>query len=122
MNEGVLTSRQVAIDTTRIRICADGEIDFPDRDFSLLAAPTPKRAEFFSLATPIAVRGTFEGIKVGTKAGLLSIGETAVRFVISPVTTPLNRLFRGTLPADGADVCELAIGPHPEELEELPGC
>jgi hypothetical protein len=95
-----------------------------DQTFNLVVTPKAKRPEFFSLATPLAVKGEFDDFRIGTRAGALSLGSTAVRFAISPVTTPIKRLFRDDLPEDGADICALPIGPREqnEELEQLPGC
>jgi uncharacterized protein involved in outer membrane biogenesis len=120
--DGLMTAENLAIDTSKIRICGEGEIDFNDQKFDLTVAPTAKRPEFFSLATPLAVRGSFDDFRIGLEGGALSLGTTAVKFAISPITTPFKRLIREDLPEDGADVCGLPIGPHEGELEDLPGC
>jgi uncharacterized protein involved in outer membrane biogenesis len=122
LTDGSMTAQSLAVDTSKIRICGKGGIDFDDRTFDLTVAPVAKRPEFFSLATPLAVTGSFEDFDIGTKAGVLSLGTTAVKFAISPVTTPFERLVREDLPADGDDICSLPIGPHSGELEPLPGC
>jgi uncharacterized protein involved in outer membrane biogenesis len=122
MENGRMKSRQLAVDTTRIRICGDGRVDFAARDIKLSAKPKAKRPEFFSLATPIKIKGSFEDFGIGLKGGALTVGTTALGFIISPITTPLQRLVREDLPADGADICGLPIGPHEEKLEDLPGC
>jgi uncharacterized protein involved in outer membrane biogenesis len=122
VEDGLMTARQIAIDTSRIRICGEGNIDFNERTFDLEVFPTAKKPEFFSLAAPLVVKGSFEDFDVGAKGGVVAVGTTAVRFAVSPVTTPFKRLVREDLPADGADICALPIGPHEGELEALPGC
>jgi uncharacterized protein involved in outer membrane biogenesis len=123
MADGVLRADNLAVDTSKIRICGSGEIDFREEDFDLVVAPTAKRPEFFSLATPLKVEGDFEGFEIGMQGGAIAAGTTtAVRFVISPVTVPMKRLVRTDLPTDGADICSLPIGPHDGKLEPLPGC
>jgi uncharacterized protein involved in outer membrane biogenesis len=123
MADGVLRADNLAVDTSKIRICGSGEIDFRDEDFDLVVAPTAKRPEFFSLATPLKVEGDFEGFEIGMQGGAIAAGTTtAVRFVISPVTVPMKRLVRTDLPTDGSDICALPIGPHEGTLEPLPGC
>ena len=117
-----MTAQSLAIDTSKIRICGKGDIDFNDQTFALTASPTAKRPEFFSLATPLAVKGSFDDFRVGMKGGALSLGTTAVKFAISPITTPFKRLVRDDLPTDGGDICSLPIGPHDGELDDLPGC
>lgn len=122
LEKGVMTAEQLAADTSRIRICGEGNVSFADEKFKLVAVPKAKRAEFFSLATPLAVRGEFDDFRIGMKAGVLTLGTTAVNFVISPITTPFKRLFRADLPQDGADICPLPIGPREKKLDSLPGC
>jgi len=122
LEQGVMSAEQLAADTSRIRICGEGNVSFANETFKLVAVPKAKRAEFFSLATPLAVRGEFDDFRIGMKAGVLTLGTTAVNFVISPITTPFKRLFRADLPQDGADICLLPIGPRERKLESLPGC
>jgi uncharacterized protein involved in outer membrane biogenesis len=120
MKEGQLTPDIILIDTTKIRICGKGQVDFKKETIDLKMAPTPKRPEFFSLATPVEVRGNFTDFGVGVQAGGL-IG-TSIRFIASPVTVPLRRLFTKDLPADGADVCGMAIGPENRSAKAPAGC
>ena len=122
MKEGVMRTEAVAVDTSNIRICVEGEIDFKERQFDLKAKPTAKRPEAFSLATPVAVKGSFQEFGVGLDKGLITATTTAVKFVASPITTPFRRLVKEDLPEDGADICLLPIGPHEGDLEDLPGC
>ncbi len=122
LENGVMTAQQLAVDTSRIRICGEGQLSFADRDFKLVAEPKAKRAEFFGLATPLKIKGEFDDFRVSMKGGALTLGSTAVKFVISPVTTPFKRLFQKDLPVDGADICGLPIGPRTQQLQPLPGC
>lgn len=119
---GLMTSQNVAVDTSKIRICMKGDIDFNQQTIQLRAIPTAKRPEFFSLATPVAVNGQFEDFRVGAQMGVLAVVPTTVKFAISPITTPLKRLISDDLPADGADICSLPIGPREGDLKKLPGC
>ena len=122
VEDGLMTARQIVIDTSRIRICGEGNINFNERTFDLEVFPTAKKPEFFSLAAPLVVKGNFQDFDIGAKGGVVAVGTTAVRFAVSPVTTPFKRLVREDLPEDGADICALPIGPHEGELEALPGC
>ena len=122
IEEGVMTARQLAIDTSRIRICGEGSIDFNEKTFELEVFPTAKKPEFFSLASPLVIEGDFADFDIGAKGGIVAVGTTAFRFAVSPVTTPFKRLVREDLPQDGADICATPIGPHEGELEPLPGC
>jgi uncharacterized protein involved in outer membrane biogenesis len=120
MKEGLLQPDAFVIDTTKIRICGKGQVDFKKETIDLKMAPTPKKPEFFSLATPVEVRGNFADFGVGIQAGGL-IGTT-VRFIASPVTVPLRRLFSKDLPADGGDVCGMTIGPENRTAKAPAGC
>jgi len=120
MKEGLLQPDVFLIDTTKIRICGKGQVDFKKETIDLKMAPTPKKPEFFSLATPVEVRGNFADFGVGIQAGGL-IGTT-VRFIASPVTVPLRRLFSKDLPGDGSDVCGMAIGPENRSAKAPAGC
>ena len=122
LENGRMKARQLAVDTSRIRICGDGHVDFSERSLNLAVRPKAKRPEFFSLATPLRVKGQFDDFGIGMKGGPVTLGTTVVGFVVSPITTPLQRLLREDLPADGADMCGLPIGPHRGQLGDVPGC
>ena len=107
MEEGVMEHETILIDTTKIRIEGEAEIDFESRELKLKLKPTAKKAQFYSLETPIEIEGKFEDIKVGTATGGL-IG-TYARFVSSPLFAPLKRIFQKEPPEDGGDVCKQAI-------------
>jgi uncharacterized protein involved in outer membrane biogenesis len=120
MKDGLLTPNIFMVDTTKIRICGKGQVDFKKEAIDLKMAPTPKKPEFFSLATPAEVRGNFADFGVGIQAG--GLFGTTIRFIASPVTVPLRRLFSKDLPDDGGDVCGMAIGPENRSAKAPAGC
>jgi uncharacterized protein involved in outer membrane biogenesis len=120
MKDGLLKPDVFLIDTTKIRICGKGQVDFKKGYIDLKMAPTAKKAEYFSLATPIEVKGQLSDFGVGIQAGGL-IGTT-VNFIASPVTTTVKRLFGKELPADGKDVCAMTIGPGSRSAKPPAGC
>ena len=120
MKDGVLKPDVFLIDTTKIRICGKGQINFKDGHIDLKMAPTPKKAEYFSLATPVEVKGNFNDFGVGIQPGGL-LGTT-VKFIASPVTTTFKRLVNQKLPADGNDVCAIPIGPEDRSAKPPVGC
>jgi hypothetical protein len=65
--------------------------------------PTPKQAQFFSLATPIEVKGNFKEFKAGIPAG--GILTTATKLITDLAIVPLQMLFQKSVPLDGHDVC-----------------
>ena len=120
MKDGLMKPDVFLIDTSRIRICGKGQVDFNSELIHLKMTSTPKRAEYFSLATPIEVKGPLSDFGVGIQAGGL-IGTT-VRFIASPVTTTFKRLAQRDLPSDGSDVCAIAIGPENRSAKAPAGC
>ncbi len=120
MEDGVLTPNAFAVDTGIMRICGSGQINMKEGTLDIRVAPTPKRRRFFSLATPFSISGSIKDIKMGIASG--GVLGTSVRFVASPVTTPLSWLLAQKIPQDGSDICDMEIGPGNRPEERLPGC
>jgi uncharacterized protein involved in outer membrane biogenesis len=120
VNDGLMTPDIFFIDTSKIRICAKGEIDFVSERVDLVITPAAKKPEFFSLATPLAVRGSFSDIEVGIKRGGL-IG-TVVKFVASPLLVPVKRLVLTDIPEDGSDACSVVLGADNRSELTVKGC
>ncbi|MGI9571066.1 MAG: AsmA family protein [Desulfobulbia bacterium] len=118
--DGLLQTDAFFMDTSKIRICGDGMVDFKEERIDLKVAPKAKKAEFFSLATPLEVHGSFEEIKIGLGGG--GVVGTAVKFIASPVTAPLKRTFTDKIPANGEDVCNMALGPADRKDIKVPLC
>jgi hypothetical protein len=104
LKDGLLRENKMVIDTTRMRVKGDVKVDFKKEDVYLYLKSSGKRPEFFSLATPIEVKGKIADFKIGVAPGGL-IG-TSIRFITSPLHVPLRRLFSKDLPPGGGDVCE----------------
>jgi hypothetical protein len=100
---GVLRSVRLTIDTESTRTEGGGRADFATDAIQLRLVPRPKVAQFFSLATPIEVTGTFDDYRIGVLPAD-TVG-TAVRWASSPALVPIQRIADGRLPADGRDVC-----------------
>ena len=118
--DGVLTPEAFALDTAKMRICGSGKIDMKNETIRLEIAPTPKRKQFFSLATPFSISGKITDINLGVAPGGL-VG-TSLRFIASPVTTPLSWFLEQQIPIDGSDICNLPIGVANRPEKSLPGC
>jgi len=106
LEEGLMKEKAIFMDTTRMSVHADSTIDFKTGKIDVLAVPKAKSPEYFSLATPVKIRGTFDDFDIGINK--LSIAKTAVSFITSPITVPFKRLFSGKVPADGQVACEEA--------------
>ncbi|MGE4556810.1 MAG: AsmA family protein [Desulfovibrionaceae bacterium] len=107
MKDGLMTTRLVAVDTTKMRVLVDGEMDFRKRRFRVRATPRSKRPEFFSLGTPVGASGEFTNF--GLDVAAWDVVWTVVKFTASPVAVPMERIFSKNMPADGHDLCRLSM-------------
>ena len=101
--QGRLESRRLVIDTVNTRTEGGGRADLATDELHLRFVPRPKVPQFFSLATPIEVSGTFNDFRFGVRPA--DTFGTAVRWVASPVVVPIQRLVGERIPGDGRDVC-----------------
>jgi len=106
MEDGMMREKTIFIDTTNMSIEGEATLDFKNRTLTMKAAPKAKKPEFFSLATPVKVKGSFDDI--GIKINAISMVGTVTSFVTSPVHVPLRRIFSGTIPEDGKQACREA--------------
>jgi hypothetical protein len=100
---GVLTRDALLIDTSRMRVLGAGEVDFATEAIDFRFQPRAKGLQLFSLETPVRVTGTITDFNIGVSPG--DVLATIARFFGSVIIVPLETLFRGPLPRDGADVC-----------------
>jgi hypothetical protein len=107
LRNGKLTHDAILMDTSRMRVSGAGQADFEREALHLFLAPKPKSPQFFSLATPIEVTGTFTDFKVGVAPG--GVADTLARQLFSIILVPLQKLTQPDLPRDGADVCVNAM-------------
>ena len=113
IKDGKMKSDAIFADTTKMQVGGEAKVNFKTEEAYLVMAPKAKKAEFFSLATPIQVKGTFTDYKIGVKPGGL-IG-TAVRFITSPVVVPIQRVFTEKVAADGKAACSEAMHRKPSK-------
>jgi uncharacterized protein involved in outer membrane biogenesis len=111
IRDGEMKENAIFVDTTKMQVAGKAKADFKTEKVYLAMKPKAKKPEFFSLATPIQVKGTFTNYKVGVQPGGL-VG-TALRFITSPVIVPIQRVFTERAPADGKAACSAAMQrPH----------
>jgi hypothetical protein len=111
LRDGKLAQDAILMDTSRMRVRGEGRVDFGSEQVYLLLAPKAKEAQFFSLATPVQVNGSFTDFKVGLAPG--AAVETAARLLTSIFVVPLQKLTQAKIPRDGADMCADALAPDP---------
>jgi len=106
MKDGLMQERALFLDTTHMSIEGEANINFKTREFKVKAVPKAKRPEFFSLATPVKVGGSFEDFKIGINK--LRLTTSLASFITSPLHVPVRRLFVGERPQDGREACKMA--------------
>ena len=103
LEHGTLQSRRLVIDTVNTRTEGSGTAAFATSEVNLRFVPRSKVPQFFSLATPVEARGTFDDYRFGVRPA--DAFGTAARWAASPVVVPIQRLVGERIPADGRDVC-----------------
>ncbi|MCF8099136.1 MAG: AsmA-like C-terminal region-containing protein [Desulfarculaceae bacterium] len=103
MEKGLMTSKELIIDTSKVRVSGEAKLNFAKRTITVKLQPRAKQPQFFNLETPIHISGTFEQASAGVSPG--GLVRSVINFATSPVFAPLRRLFGDTLPEAGKDVC-----------------
>jgi uncharacterized protein involved in outer membrane biogenesis len=104
LNDGIMKEKVIYANTTKMTIIASVEANFHDRTIKVAAAPNAKEAEFFSLATPIALEGHFDNFSLALNP--LALTKTTLSFVTSPFTVPIQRILEETPSAEGVKACK----------------
>lgn len=117
---GVMRQKVIFADTSEMRIGGKAKIDFRDRTIEIYAAPKAKKPQFFSLATPVGMTGTFD--KYGISLNPIELTATAVSFITSPLHVPVRSLFAKDKEVDGEQACKIAWkAVRDDDLAAVPG-
>lgn len=108
VQDGVITTRNVIVDTTDTNIKVDGRIDLGSEALDLTLHPLPKDYSPLVLRSPIHLKGTFKKPAIRPDKELLARGGIAavLATVAAPVTALVALLESG--PGDNVD-CERLI-------------
>ena len=104
--DGLATARTVKMSTEDAIVEATGTIDLGTEELNLRIKPESLEWKFFSLRSPLYVRGTFGNPDVGVEAGplLLRAGAAVVAAIVAPAALALVPL---TVPsADDDTLCQ----------------
>jgi hypothetical protein len=107
MEDGIMQQHALLVDTSRLTVHGKATVDFHEEHVEVQLAPTPKKPEFFSVATPVRVEGDFEDFDIDLPPGELMV--TLVRFATSVVHVPVRRLFNLEQDPGELDVCMAAL-------------
>jgi len=103
LDDGMLRQDDFFIDTSQIRVKGKVEVDFKKETIDAILKPIPKRPQFYSLSTPIEVKGNLSDLKTKIAAG--GVAKTIIHLATSSVVVPLQWLTRNKLPEDGTADC-----------------
>ncbi len=118
--DGIMTERALLLDTTGMVVRGAASVDFKERQLEAVFGPESKKPALFSLQTPVAVTGSFQDPRIGVAPEDVLL--TFVRFLNSVVVAPIQRIFGGSLPADGVATCQAAWEKGREPLgKDAPG-
>ena len=104
--DGLMQEKAIYLDTTNMRIAGKADINFVEEDIDIKLAPRAKNPEFFNVAIPIKLKGSFEDF--GIKIGVFRMAGQVVSFITSPIHVPIRRVFTEAEAADGIEACKLA--------------
>lgn len=116
---GILKPDMFFVDTSGIRICGTGVVDLKEKKVDMLFSPIAKKAQFYSIAAPVTVKGGFDDIAVRLSKSEL-VGTT-LTLMTSPIHVPLRWIFEHPIPADGRDACFMELGPSGRD-HQVRGC
>jgi len=103
LDEGLLASRTLVVDTTNTRALGWVQANFTTERLRMRFVPRHKQPKLVSLAIPVEVRGTFSDYRISLRP-LDALGRVAQWFK-TLVMVPLHWLGVGRIPEDGHDVC-----------------
>jgi len=86
---GVLTARNVVLDTDRVQAHGTGDINLGDETLNLSLSGEPKKFRIGRLMAPITLTGQIRSPKVGVKAGKAT-GQVAVAVALGVALGPLG--------------------------------
>ena len=104
IEDGKMKEKLFAIDTTKLWISGNFNVDFKNEHVELLLFPRSKTARFFALQTPIRAAGKFSDINMIINP--VDITGSYLLFITSPLHVPTRWVFGGKPPEDGSAVCE----------------
>ena len=103
VDEGVMTSRSVMLDTTDVIIRGRGSIDIANQTMDMFVAPQAKSEKFFSMSTPVAITGPWDDFQIGvSRVGFVA---TLFRWYMGLIYVPFKWLTGERFPADGLATC-----------------
>ena len=106
LSDGVMDDQIVFMDTSRMSVAGKAKVDFKKRTMDVYAKPKAKKPQFFSVAVPVSVTGTFDNWDLDI--GVVRSAWAGVSFITSPLHVPLRRLVSQKGKPEGEEACRQA--------------
>ncbi len=104
LDNGNMKEQLFAIDTTKLWIYGNINVDFRQEYVQLSLFPQSKTARLFSLQAPIRAMGSFSDINL--QLNPVDLAGSYLSFITSPLSVPTRWIFGDKTPEDGSAICE----------------
>lgn len=104
IDEGIMKEDFFGIDTTRVWMTGNINVDFKQEYVKLSLYPRSKTAKLFAVQAPIRAEGGFDDIGLITSP--VDLTAAYVSFITSPLHVPARRIFENKVPEDASEACE----------------
>jgi len=104
---GLMSSEIILLDTSRITVEGEGNLDFRAREIDLVLTPRSKTPDLLSNPVPMKVTGKFDDYKIRpAKGGVIG---SVVRIFTNVIKIPYQRIVHGDLPTGSDIMCAPAV-------------
>jgi len=104
LDDGVMKEDFFGIDTTKVWMHGNINVNFVEELVSLSLYPRSKTARLFAVQAPIRAEGNFNDIRLITNP--VDLTAAYVSFITSPLHVPARWLFGDKVPEDASAICE----------------
>ncbi|MEM8955752.1 MAG: AsmA family protein [Verrucomicrobiota bacterium] len=114
LDDGIIFPEALGLDTSTLRMVAEGGINLKENTIDLTLTPHPKNPQILSLETPVMITGSLHEPTI--EMGALPVTSTIGRMAKNIVLFPVKAIADERLPEDGRDICSCAVNyaPNPE--------
>ncbi|MEM7144106.1 MAG: AsmA family protein [Verrucomicrobiota bacterium] len=114
LDNGIIFPEALGLDTSTLRMVAEGGINLKENTIDLTLTPHPKDPQILSLETPVNITGNLNEPEINM--GKLPVTSTIGRMAKNIVLFPVKAIAEERLPEDGSDICSCAANyaPNPE--------
>jgi uncharacterized protein involved in outer membrane biogenesis len=103
IEDGQLNEEFFAVDSTKVWLNGNLDINFPNETVRLSLFPRAKKARIFGLELPVILKGDFDEQNLVVNKS--TIVGSVVSFILSPLHAPMRRIFGKHVPSDASEKC-----------------